>query len=171
MEWTKRMLIRFEEPLKQAGIFGAVGVSQFSYHFDANIWRPLCELRSPLTNTLHHGAGEVSISLYDLERIGGLPILGAIYKELLPSNKDLTGHNKYPAIVVELLCIHLNCVSSIKLSMFIVTSGWTIFIENSWCTLHMGNKQILRKRRSRKKRRALFLHLPPRAYSKIKCHS
>ncbi|KAJ8445786.1 hypothetical protein Cgig2_000966 [Carnegiea gigantea] len=60
-----------------------------------------------LTNTLHYGAGEVSISLYDLERVGGLPILGAIYEELLPPNKDLTGHNEYPATVAELLCIHV----------------------------------------------------------------
>ncbi|KAJ8425617.1 hypothetical protein Cgig2_005296 [Carnegiea gigantea] len=72
MEWTKRVLTHFEEPLKQAGIFGAVGVSQFSYHFDAN-------------------------------RVGGLPILGDIYEEFLPQNKDFIGHNKYPAAVAELL--------------------------------------------------------------------
>ncbi|KAJ8423893.1 hypothetical protein Cgig2_006230 [Carnegiea gigantea] len=106
MEWTKRVLTRFEEPLQQAGIFGAVGVSQFPYHFDANVWRAFCELWGPLTNTLHHGAGEVGISLYDLERVGGLPILGDIYEEFLPQNKDLVGHNKYPATVVELLRIH-----------------------------------------------------------------
>jgi len=106
MEWTKRVLVRFEEPLKQASIFGAVGVSQFSYHFDAHVWRAFCELWGPLTNTLQHGAGEVRISIYDLERIGGLPILRAIYEEFLPSNKDLTEHNKYPATVIELLHIH-----------------------------------------------------------------
>ncbi|KAJ8436144.1 hypothetical protein Cgig2_033639 [Carnegiea gigantea] len=75
-------------------------------HFDANVWRAFCELWGPLTNTLHHGAGEVSISLYDLERVGGLPILGVIYQEFLPSNKDLTGHNKYPTTVAELLRVH-----------------------------------------------------------------
>jgi len=37
MEWTKQVLVHFEEPLKWAGIFGAVGVSQFPYHFDANV--------------------------------------------------------------------------------------------------------------------------------------
>ncbi|KAJ8437261.1 hypothetical protein Cgig2_010086 [Carnegiea gigantea] len=91
MEWTKRVLSHFKEPLKQAGIFGAVA---------------FCELWGLLTNTLHHSAGKVSISLYDLERIEGLPILGAIYEEFLLLNKDLTGHNKYHATVAELLCIH-----------------------------------------------------------------
>jgi len=100
------VLVRFEECLKQAGIFGAVGVSQFSYHFDANVWQAFCELWGPLTNTLQHGAGEIGISLYDLERIGGLPILAAIYEESLPRNKDLRGHNKYPTIVIELLRIY-----------------------------------------------------------------
>ena len=37
MEWTKGVLVRFEEPLKQAGVFGAGSVSQFPYHFDANV--------------------------------------------------------------------------------------------------------------------------------------
>jgi len=37
MEWTKRVLVCFKEPLKQVGIFGAVGVFQFPHHFDANV--------------------------------------------------------------------------------------------------------------------------------------
>jgi len=48
-----RVLIRFEEPLKQASIFGAIEVSQFSYHFDMNVWRAFCEPWSPLTRNFH----------------------------------------------------------------------------------------------------------------------
>ena len=70
------------------------------------MWRAFCKLWCPLTNTLQHGVSEVSISLYDLGRVGGLPILGAIYEEFLSSNKDLTDHNKYPGIVTKLLRIH-----------------------------------------------------------------
>ena len=33
-------------------------------------------------------------------------MLGAIYQKFLPPNKDLADHNKYPAIVVELLHTH-----------------------------------------------------------------
>ena len=78
MRWTKRVIVRFEEPLKWAGIFGPIDVSQFSYHFDTNVWQAFCKLWGPVTNTFHHGVGEVSTALYDLEKIGGLPILGAI---------------------------------------------------------------------------------------------
>jgi len=48
-EWTKTLLIRFDELLKQAGIFGAVGVSQFSCHFDANVWQAFYDLWGLLT--------------------------------------------------------------------------------------------------------------------------
>ncbi|KAJ8434749.1 hypothetical protein Cgig2_001952 [Carnegiea gigantea] len=73
-------------------MFGAVGVSQFPYYFDANVWRTFCELWGPLTNTLHHDADEVGISLYDLKWVGGLPILRDIYEEFLSQNKDLCIH-------------------------------------------------------------------------------
>jgi len=54
-----------EEPLKLVGIFDAFGVSQFSYHFDTNVWRAFCDLWSPLTNSLHHSVGDIGISLSD----------------------------------------------------------------------------------------------------------
>jgi len=101
--------------LKLAGISGALGVSQFMCHFGTNVWRTFCELQGPLTNTLYHGASEVGMSLYNFGRIGGLSILGAIHEKFLPRNKDLTYHNKYPAIVVELLCIHAELKSSLDL--------------------------------------------------------
>ena len=66
MAWTKRVLVQFEEPLKQAGVFSVISVCQFPYYFDVNIWLAFCELRGTLTNTVHHSAGEVYISLYDL---------------------------------------------------------------------------------------------------------
>ena len=72
----------------------------------SNVWQTFYELWGPLTNTLHHGEGEVGISLYDLERVRDVPILRDIYEEFLSQNKDLVGHNKYPTAVAELLRIH-----------------------------------------------------------------
>ncbi|KAJ8431209.1 hypothetical protein Cgig2_020320 [Carnegiea gigantea] len=100
MEWTKRVLVRCEEPLKRA-VYPNLSITLMQMYGGLFV-----NFGGPLTNTLHHGAGEVGISLYDLERIGGLPILGAIYEEFLLPNKDLAGHNKYPTTVVELLWIH-----------------------------------------------------------------
>jgi len=106
IEWTEYILKYFKHTLSSADIYGAVGISYYPYHFDRNVWRAFCELWGPLTNTLHHGAGEVGISLYDLEKIGGLPILGVIYEEFLPHNEDLMDAEKFSLVVLELLRTH-----------------------------------------------------------------
>jgi len=46
------------------------------------------------------------ISLYDLEKIGGLPILGDIYEEFLSRNEDLMDAEKFLPVVLELLRTH-----------------------------------------------------------------
>ncbi|KAJ8449170.1 hypothetical protein Cgig2_027172 [Carnegiea gigantea] len=103
IEWTEYILKHFEHTLRSANIYGAIGVSCYPYHCDSDVWRAFCELWGPLTNTFHHDAREVDISLYDLERIGGLPILGDIYEEFLTHNEDLMDDEKFLPIVLELL--------------------------------------------------------------------
>ena len=88
------ILKHFEHTLRSANIYGAIGISCYRYHVDRDLWRDFCKLWGPLTNTLHHGAGEVGISLYDLEKIDGLPILGDIYEQFLPRNEDLLDTEK-----------------------------------------------------------------------------
>ncbi|CAL9026469.1 unnamed protein product [Prunus brigantina] len=106
MEWTETILHNFGDILHQAGIFGAVAVSRYSYDCCSNVWRAFCELWGPLSNTFHHGNGEMSISLYDLKVIGGLPILGLPYDEFIPPNEELCREDLYPSSVGELLRIH-----------------------------------------------------------------
>ncbi|KAJ8427015.1 LOW QUALITY PROTEIN: hypothetical protein Cgig2_013333 [Carnegiea gigantea] len=106
MEWVVYILTEFKGKLKQPGIFGAVGVSQFPYHFNCDVWRAFCELWGPLTITLHHGVGEIGICLYDIERISGLSVISDVYEEFLPCNDLLCDPTKYPPTVAELLRIH-----------------------------------------------------------------
>ena len=44
----------------------------------------------PATNTLHTFVGEISITLWDLCRIGGLPLYGSFYDEVVPSAKEMS---------------------------------------------------------------------------------
>ncbi|CAB4268593.1 unnamed protein product [Prunus armeniaca] len=83
----------------------SVTISCYSYHCCSNVWRAFCELWGPLSNTFHHGNGEMGISLYDLKVIGGLPILGLQYDECIPLNEELCREDLYP-LNVELLRIH-----------------------------------------------------------------
>ncbi|XP_004307349.1 PREDICTED: uncharacterized protein LOC101308710 isoform X2 [Fragaria vesca subsp. vesca] len=64
MEWTEFILANFEGVLNQAGIFGAVGVSRYPYHYCTSTWKAFLELWSPLTNTLPLalGVGAVGVS-------------------------------------------------------------------------------------------------------------
>ncbi|KAJ8430765.1 LOW QUALITY PROTEIN: hypothetical protein Cgig2_017078 [Carnegiea gigantea] len=116
LAFYKRVPIHSEESLKEADIFGAIGVSQFSYHFHTN--RAFCQVWGPLTKNFHHGAGEVGIALHNLERMRGLPTLGAAYEEFLHLKKGLAYHNKYPTAVVELLRIYAELCEFHKLDHF-----------------------------------------------------
>ncbi|CAL9014028.1 unnamed protein product [Prunus brigantina] len=65
-----------QEVLKSTGLYNAVFASLFSYDRHAPVIRAFCEYWCPTTNTLHMSQGEMSISLWDLHEIGGLPITG-----------------------------------------------------------------------------------------------
>ncbi|KAG5529091.1 hypothetical protein RHGRI_029680 [Rhododendron griersonianum] len=78
-EWLEDILSRHEQMLKKAKIYEAIYASLFSYDRLGSVMRHFCELWSPSTNTLHTAAGKMSISLWDLRALGGLPISGLIY--------------------------------------------------------------------------------------------
>ncbi|KAJ8435556.1 LOW QUALITY PROTEIN: hypothetical protein Cgig2_015411 [Carnegiea gigantea] len=78
IKWTKGVLIHFEEPLTLVYLV------------------PLAYLNFHTTLTQMYGGPFMSI------RIRGLPILGAMYKESFPLNKDTIDHNKYPIIAMNL---------------------------------------------------------------------
>ncbi|KAH7850255.1 hypothetical protein Vadar_029883 [Vaccinium darrowii] len=93
-EWLEDVLGRFSEVLSSARIYGAVYASLFTYSRDENLIRSFCELWCPSTNTLHTPEGKLSISLWDLTYIGGLPVYGRFYDEVILPAQDLTGHGE-----------------------------------------------------------------------------
>ncbi|KAL3846069.1 hypothetical protein ACJIZ3_003472 [Penstemon smallii] len=51
--------------------------------------------------------GEFSISLWDLHVLGGLPLRGLFYDEVVPSAKELTGVDKDNKLFLSRSCQHL----------------------------------------------------------------
>uniref|UniRef100_M1BUG3 Aminotransferase-like plant mobile domain-containing protein n=1 Tax=Solanum tuberosum TaxID=4113 RepID=M1BUG3_SOLTU len=64
------------------------------YHHIPDILQAFCEVWCPKTNTLLTSVGELSISLWDLHILGGLPIWGALYEEIVPEVKELVGSDE-----------------------------------------------------------------------------
>ncbi|KAK6126743.1 hypothetical protein DH2020_039514 [Rehmannia glutinosa] len=90
-EWTEDVLSRCKNSLQKVKIYDAVYASLFTYDNNSNIMRAFCEAWCPSMNTLLTSFGELSISLWDLHTLAGLPITGSLYDEVDPCAKELTG--------------------------------------------------------------------------------
>jgi len=90
-EWTEDILIRNHRALRATNIYNVVYASLFTYDHSTSIMQAFCEAWCPLTNMLLTSVGELSISLWDLCTIGGLPLIGSPYEEVIPSTRELTG--------------------------------------------------------------------------------
>nr|XP_027066402.1 uncharacterized protein LOC113692228 isoform X1 [Coffea arabica] len=88
------MLGMYKEILTRASIFEAVYASRYSYDRCENILRAFFKYWCPSTNTLHTPVGELSITLWDLYRLGGLSIDGTFFDEVVPSAQELLTHDK-----------------------------------------------------------------------------
>ena len=88
-EWVEDMLGWQGKFLKEYKLYEAIFASLFNYDCHASVIRAFCENLCPTTNTLHTSIGEVSIFLWDLYRIAGLPIIGSFCDEMVPSAKEL----------------------------------------------------------------------------------
>ncbi|KAM3233079.1 hypothetical protein P3L10_018438 [Capsicum annuum] len=89
-EWAEDILAGSAQTLKAAKIYDAVYASLFTYDRNPNILQAFLEAWCPTTNTLLTSAGELSISLWDLYKIGGLSIRGLPYEEVVPNAIELT---------------------------------------------------------------------------------
>ncbi|KAK4384048.1 hypothetical protein Sango_3097300 [Sesamum angolense] len=90
-EWTQDVLSRCGDRLRHLKIYDAVYASLFTYDHNSDIVKAFCEAWCPLTNTLLTSVGEMSISLWDLHELVGLPMTGCLYDEVVPSALELTG--------------------------------------------------------------------------------
>ena len=75
-EWTKRVLACFSQRLRDCSLYQAIYASLYSYNRDAHVLHAFCESWCPTTNALHTLSGKLSMSLWDLRCLSGLPIYG-----------------------------------------------------------------------------------------------
>ncbi|KAM2977198.1 hypothetical protein FF2_014166 [Malus domestica] len=92
-EWLEDVLSRSKDVLTNTGLYHAVYASLFSYDRHPSVIRAFFEHWCSATNTLHTARGEMSISLRDLHKLGGLPIQGKFYDEVVPSVEEFSCRN------------------------------------------------------------------------------
>ncbi|KAL2938386.1 Serine/threonine-protein phosphatase 7 long form-like protein [Bienertia sinuspersici] len=80
--------------LELCSVHNAVYASLYYYDRDTNLLRAFCKSWCPTTNTLHTMAGELSISLWDLYKLGSFPISSQIYDEAVPDIHTLHAHTE-----------------------------------------------------------------------------
>nr|GMD32844.1 ABC transporter G family member 11 [Ipomoea batatas] len=90
-EWTGVILSRHRNLLEAVTIYDGIYASLFTYDQSTHIVQAFCEAWCPKTNSLLTSAGELSISLWDIHVLCGLPISGDIYDEHVPNALELTG--------------------------------------------------------------------------------
>ncbi|KAL0315018.1 UNVERIFIED_CONTAM: hypothetical protein Scaly_2897500 [Sesamum calycinum] len=88
-EWTKDVLSRCGDRLRHLK-YMMLFASLFTYDHNSDIVKAFCEAWCPLTNSLLTSAGKMSISLWDLHELVGLPMTGCLYEEVVPSALELT---------------------------------------------------------------------------------
>jgi hypothetical protein len=89
-EWLEDILSRNKKTLTDAKIYGALYVSLFTYDRNVHAMQAFFEYWCPATNTLHTFVREISITLWDLCRIGRLLLYGSFYDEVVPSAKAMS---------------------------------------------------------------------------------
>ncbi|CAL2277144.1 unnamed protein product [Prunus armeniaca] len=106
-EWLEDVVSRSTQVLKSTGLYNVVFASLFSYDRHAPVIRAFCEYWCPATNTLHTSQGEMSISLWDLHEIGGLPITGRFYDEVIPTTESLNRKDHKGMSYIPHICRYL----------------------------------------------------------------
>ncbi|XP_058108503.1 uncharacterized protein LOC131251659 [Magnolia sinica] len=113
--WTKAILKKYKDVLVAAKIFSAIEATSEFFHKDTMIYKGFLKYWSSTTNSFHLPIGEVSITLWDLHRMAGLPISGSFLDEYVPTNEEFAyvAPNRTPKILAstiklfrEMSCLH-----------------------------------------------------------------
>ncbi|PIN24265.1 hypothetical protein CDL12_03009 [Handroanthus impetiginosus] len=106
-EWTEDILSRCKHKLDATQIYDFVYASLFTYDRNSEVVKAFFEAWCPLTNTLLTSFGGLSISLWDFHSLAGLPLIGSLYDEVIPSFEELIGVDQTNNRFIPCFCKYL----------------------------------------------------------------
>ena len=80
--------------LREVKLYYAIEATAGFFPRDPTILRGFLNYWSSVTNSFHLPQGEMSITLWDLKMMAGLPICGGYYHEYIPSDEELSGFKR-----------------------------------------------------------------------------
>ena len=89
-EWLEDILSHNFKVLGDAKLYEPLLASLFTYDRNIHVLQASLECWCAVMNTLHTFVGEISISLWDLHLIGGLPMYGSFYDKVVPNAKNMS---------------------------------------------------------------------------------
>ncbi|KMT01962.1 hypothetical protein BVRB_9g209100 [Beta vulgaris subsp. vulgaris] len=84
-EWLEDILRHFKNALSRIHLLDDVYASMLVYKCNSSVMQTFCESWCPLTNIVLLSEGEMSIRLWDIYVLGGLPISSLLYDEVIPA--------------------------------------------------------------------------------------
>jgi len=105
IEWTQYILRKKTDLLRRVGLYDTIYLSLFSYGVDSGLMQAFLERWCYTTNTLLVQDREMTITLWELEQLCGLPIYGLPYDEHIVRSRDLFSDD-YPDSLREIYRIY-----------------------------------------------------------------
>jgi len=96
IEWIRYILQRERCALHRAEVYDLIYLSLFDYSIDTSLLHAFAERWSYTTNTLFLDDREMTLTLWEIRQLTGLPIVGTYYDEFLISAEDLTDPVRFP---------------------------------------------------------------------------
>nr|CAD1831615.1 unnamed protein product [Ananas comosus var. bracteatus] len=134
VEWRDDVIRRFEGPLHSSDILGGIITFRDRYELDSRIFKGLIEAWCLETNTFYFPYGEVGISLWDINVLGGIPILGDMYEEFVPRNCDLDMYDYCRRVNFNFGINNYNLTSLLVVYEWLVAKnqGGVVYYYNQW---------------------------------------
>jgi hypothetical protein len=125
------MLTWERDILCSSGVYSCISLSMFWYHIDTPWLSAFCERWSYSTNTLFIDDRELTLTLWEIRQLTGLPLFGHYYDEFLLLEGELRDLSLFPASLREVYRIYDQLREQHILVLF---SFWISYFTDQLCS-------------------------------------
>ncbi|KAJ1698966.1 hypothetical protein LUZ63_007478 [Rhynchospora breviuscula] len=149
VEWTRYVLSHMSDLLRHVHLYEGIFLSLFDYPHDPILFRAFATNWNYITNTLFLADREMTITIWEIFQLTGLPIFGRPYEEWVPPDADLfgirsNGQPRYPDSLRQMYDIYYGIAATHPRDGFhpmVSFRNWIRFFMNRVLTESSGNSR------------------------------